>query len=305
MKLHSHTRRPLVSIVTPSYNQARYLADNLQSVSCQTWDQIEHLVYDGGSDDESVEILREYEGRYNLVWRSERDGGQSNAVNEGFARAKGEIVYWLNSDDALLTRTAIEEVVGLFELNPEADVIYGDRIVVDGNSNLQKLQYTNQLTHAAVLEGLIPIFQENVFFRRHVVERRRLNADLNVVMDTDYWIRLSREFRFFYVPRIFAFFRIHESNKTVSQRYVATWNSEKRFLLKEYGAKRFKVGVGPQPLRYLHRLRCLASGAYNNYRRIFRDLRRVRNAKDLATAVHVRSKYSVRYLYNSLLPYRR
>src|SRR5713226_6394238 len=113
----------LVSILTPSFNQARWLADNLRSVTNQTYPHIEHIIMDGGSTDSSVEILKK--AGPNVRWRSEPDRGQSHALNKAFAESRGEVIGWLNSDDAYFTPTAVAEAVQVFERCPDVNVVYG------------------------------------------------------------------------------------------------------------------------------------------------------------------------------------
>jgi len=120
---------PLVTVVTPSYNQAAYLEDAIESVLAQDYPRIEYAVADGGSADGSVEILKRYEDRL-AWWTSGPDGGQSAALNTAFARAQGEILGWLNSDDTLLPG-AVSRVVAELERDPELALVYGDAEFVD------------------------------------------------------------------------------------------------------------------------------------------------------------------------------
>ncbi|MCK4733699.1 MAG: glycosyltransferase, partial [Methanophagales archaeon] len=117
--------KTLVSIITPSYNQGRFIEDALLSVKNQDYPNIEHIIVDGGSIDNTLEILRKYENEYNLRWISEPDEGQSGAVNNGFRMAKGEIIGWVNSDDGYFDVSAISSVVKYFDKYKGADVIYG------------------------------------------------------------------------------------------------------------------------------------------------------------------------------------
>src|SRR6185369_7608624 len=129
----------LVSIVTPSYNQAPFLEQTIRSVLEQDYPRIEYLVVDGDSNDGSVEIIKKYALSRGGVtppisgWVSEKDKGQGDAINKGFSRAKGEIIAWINSDDYYLPG-AISSVVKIFEQNPDVALVYGDMLAVDQNS---------------------------------------------------------------------------------------------------------------------------------------------------------------------------
>ena len=121
-------RLPLVTIVTPSYNQGRFIADTIESVLGQDYPNIEYIVMDGASTDETAEVVRRYADRLEFI--SEKDRGQSHAINKGFGRARGEIVAWLNSDDTLLPG-AVRRAVGALEAHPEAAASYGEGYLTD------------------------------------------------------------------------------------------------------------------------------------------------------------------------------
>ena len=126
---------PLVTIVTPSYNQGRFIRATIESVLSQDYGAIEYIVMDGGSTDNTAAVVREYSSR--LKWISEKDRGQSDAINKGFRMAKGEIVSWLNSDDFILPG-AVSLAVKAFERQPEIMAVYGEGYLIDENEKINK-----------------------------------------------------------------------------------------------------------------------------------------------------------------------
>ncbi|WP_080506047.1 glycosyltransferase family 2 protein [Halorubrum sp. BV1] len=207
--------RPLVSIVTPSYNQSEYIEDTLQSVQNQTYKNIEHLVIDGGSNDGTQDILRKYESEYNLQWVSESDEGQCDAINKGFSRANGDIIAWLNSDDVYFDTKVFERVVDYFHTHNE-DVIYGDEVLIDKASTITSVDARPKFD-ASKLSYRILLAQAASFFRREVIEQEKLRVDLHYCLDHEYWLRLSQKFSFRHVPDILAGFRVYDEQK--SQTY--------------------------------------------------------------------------------------
>ena len=204
---------PSISVVTPSYNQAPYIEDTIRSVLDQNYPHLDYLVMDGGSNDGTVDILRRYEGK--LRWVSEKDRGQSDAINKGFARTKGDILAWMNSDD-IYAPGALHAAAECFAKNPDVDVVYGDASFIDANGkrvcpcaqiepyNWKRLLYYSDF-----------IVQPAAFFRRSAFEAvGGVDVDLHWTMDYDLWLRLGRQFKFYYLPQELGHFRWLGSNKT-------------------------------------------------------------------------------------------
>ena len=212
------TNKPLVSIVTPSYNQRQFIEATLLSVKSQDYPNIEHLVIDGGSNDNTLELLRKYENEYNLSWTSEPDEGQSDALNKGFERANGQIIGWLNSDDVYIDRRVITYVVNRFEELHNIDVIYGDGIIIDDDNLVLKVVHLIPWFSYNRLVRFDCIFQPSCFFRREVVQQHKLDTRIDLPMDYEYYLRLaSHGIKFKHVNRVLSAWRWHEESKSISR----------------------------------------------------------------------------------------
>lgn len=213
MKISPLSPQPLVSIVTPSYNQASFLETTIRSVLEQDYPFVEYFVMDGGSTDGSVDIIRKYTGQLS-GWVSEKDRGQGDAINKGLARAKGGIAAWLNSDDYYLPG-AISSAVKLFEQNPDVALVYADMLAVDQNGQTLNVLRYGQYTLEDLLCFQI-IGQPAVFFRREAYEKAGgLDISFHYMLDHHLWIRIARQGRILYVPQTWAVARYHPGAKNL------------------------------------------------------------------------------------------
>ena len=209
------TSLPLVSIVTPSFNQASFLEETILSVLEQDYPHIEYLIVDGGSQDGSPEIIRRYADRL-AWWVSEPDQGQTDAINKGFARAKGEILAWLNSDDAYLPH-AVAEAVEFLQSHPEVGMVYGDANLVDENGAILGRFPARQTDYRRLRRGYVHIPQQASFFRASLWQKvGPLDPTFYFAMDYDLWVRISRVAALHYHPRTWANFRLHPGGKSVA-----------------------------------------------------------------------------------------
>jgi len=206
--------KPLVSVITPSYNQAQYLEDTIQSVIQQDYPNLEYIVVDGGSTDGSLEVIERYKNKL-AWWVSEPDEGQADAINKGFRKSSGEIIAWLNSDDLYLPGT-ISSAVEVFENNSQAGVIYGNAVSADADGRLlNKLSFSNWGTLDFLKFNII--CQPAVFMKRSLVEKvGYLDASYHFFLDHQLWIRLSRETEFLHHPQVWAVSRYHQDAKNVT-----------------------------------------------------------------------------------------
>jgi glycosyltransferase involved in cell wall biosynthesis len=203
-----------VSIVTPSYNQADYLEQTIQSVLQQGYPDLEYMIVDGGSQDGSQEIIRKYSSHLEW-WVSEPDSGQAEAINKGMSRATGEYVAWLNSDD-LYAPGAVAEAVAVLDQHPEVGLVYGNAVSIDPDGRpLNDLVFSNW-----GLPGLAAfqiICQPAVFMRRALWEAvGGLDLSYHLLLDHQLWLRMGSQAQLKHVPRTWAFARHHPAAKNVS-----------------------------------------------------------------------------------------
>lgn len=246
------TANPLVSIVTPSYNQAQFLEATICSVLEQDYPLIEYFIIDGGSTDGSVDIIRNYEDRL-AYWVSENDHGQSDAINKGWKIATGEICAYLNSDDNL-EPGALRVVAEAFQSNPHAGIVYGNWYYIDEFSQKIGIGRGAQADFKRLLRnGQGPyIAQPASFFRTNLVRQvGLLDEMLHLSMDYDLLLRLARESEIVYVPRVLASFRIHASAK--SSALKEAHRRESSLVRARYGGRYL---IKPHLQYYRYRLLC-------------------------------------------------
>jgi glycosyltransferase involved in cell wall biosynthesis len=207
---------PLVSIITPSFNQARYLEATIKSVLGQDYPRIEYIIVDGGSTDGSVDVIQKYAGRL-AWWVSEQDKGQTDAINKGFNIATGEIFAWINSDDTYIPGAVSQAVKYLVE-NPEVGSVYADCNFIDEDDRIIGKFNAAQTNLRRLREGYVHIPQQTVFFRAtYWKELGPLDPSFYFAMDYDLWTRIAAHAPFKYLAgQTWANFRLHTSGKTVA-----------------------------------------------------------------------------------------
>jgi glycosyltransferase involved in cell wall biosynthesis len=207
------TANPSVSVVMPSFNHARFIRQAIDSVLAQGYEPLHLLVMDGGSRDETVDILRSYGDRIRFV--SEKDGGQSDALNRGFARVGGDILVWLNSDDVFLPG-AIHTVVDAFRRHPEAQFVYGRGWNIDEHGRLMEDSGVLPFNLWKIINHRNFIHQPSCFFRRALLDKvGPIREDLNYVMDWELWVRFAA-YPGVYVDEMLSCNRTYAQNKTQS-----------------------------------------------------------------------------------------
>lgn len=207
--------KPLVTIVTPSFNQGQFIERTILSVLNQTYDKIQYILVDGASDDNSVEVINKYSDKIDIVI-IEKDGGQSEAINKGFRLADGELVGWLNSDD-LLYPDCVEKIVELYLKNKNGSIFYCSKFdYIDSNDNLIKIGNVNILSRNILLNHNYNLVQPGSFYKNELLKKVDfLNEDIFYCMDLDLWLRLLEHGLIYqYSNKSLSAFRVWQGTKT-------------------------------------------------------------------------------------------
>jgi glycosyltransferase involved in cell wall biosynthesis len=211
---HSKSSLPVVSIVTPSFNQVRFIEETIRSVLTQDYPNFEYIIVDGGSTDGSLEIIQRYAKRL-AWWVSEPDQGQADAINKGFAHASGDIYAWLNSDDTYLPGT-FTQAVSYLSAHPHVDMIYADANLVDESGKILGRFPAQGTSLESMLRGSVHIPQQTTFYRADIWKKAGgLNPSFYFAMDYDLWIRIAKLSQPVYVKQLWANFRLHGEGKSV------------------------------------------------------------------------------------------
>jgi glycosyltransferase involved in cell wall biosynthesis len=207
---------PLVSVITPSFNQAPFLEETIRSVLEQDYPRIEYIVVDGGSADGSVGIIKRYAHKL-AWWVSEVDKGQADAINKGFGRAKGGILAWLNSDDTF-EPGAVSAAVEYLQAHPEVGMVYADCNFINEQGQVIGKFGAAQTDYKRLRQGYVHIPQQTVFFRAGLWHAAGpLDPSFYFAMDYDLWVRIASRAAIKYLPgQTWANFRIHASGKTIA-----------------------------------------------------------------------------------------
>ena len=206
-------KNPLISIITPSFNQGEYIEDTIKSVVSQNYPNIEYIIVDGSSTDETLDILKKYKKK--IRWISEKDNGQADAVNKGIKLTKGEIVAWLNSDDILLP-DAVNRIANFFSRNHEVMMVYGKCYYIDQVGEIIGKYPTEEFSFEKLARFNF-ISQPSTFFKRNAFyDVGGLNSGLHYSLDYDLWIRISARFKVKYLSEFLSGYRLHETSKTVA-----------------------------------------------------------------------------------------
>lgn len=229
---------PKISIVTASYNQGEFIEEAVKSVINQNYPNFEHIIFDNCSTDGTVDILKKYT---HLIWTSEPDNGQSDALNKGFRLATGEFIGWLNADDLYL-QGCFYSIARFFENYPKSDIVYGDYRLIDKDGALIRLR--KELPFDLFMLKYLHVLcipTASSFFRRRVFEGGNfLNIYYRYAMDYDFLLRLAlRGYKFAHILQVIADFRWHAGSKSLKQKSAQKEEMERALLIHDGFLKRF------------------------------------------------------------------
>lgn len=210
---------PLVSIVTPSLNKGGFIEENILSVKNQTYPRIKHIVIDGGSTDKTLDILQKYSD--SIIWISEPDDGQSDAMNKGWRVAKGEIVAVLDADDTYMPG-AVETAVRFLAEHPDVDMVYGKCNIINEHSKVVGQCPATEFDLAEIICNRCEIPEPAVFLRKRILnDVGYFDINLYLAMDFDLWIRIGLRHKIKYISKLLANFRRYPGTKSVDEAYKA------------------------------------------------------------------------------------
>lgn len=272
-------KKPKITIVTASYNQALYLDESICSILDQNYSNLEYIIIDGGSTDNSVDIIRKHE-KHITYWVSEPDKGQSDAFNKGFKLATGDFCTWVNSDDILLPG-ALKKVSRVIETYPEIDWIAGNTLFIDTENCITHCSHLPRQSTLLATWGMLSVGGPSTFFSRSIYNRSRgFCRDLFYTMDIDLWWQFySLGIGYYRIPEYLMAFRIHSMSKCASTSFNQKENKKEIFLQNQKKKKerdlliRQYAKINLLPLaKILYRFKQLLNG---NYIKSWIDLRKM------------------------------
>lgn len=218
-------KRPKISIVTPSFNQGEFIEEAIQSVISQNYDNFEHIIIDACSTDYTLHILKKYS---HLIWISEPDKGQSDALNKGFVKATGDWILWLNADDVLMPH-AFDKVVTKINVNKDWTVIHGNvRFFYDKTKELFRNQYFAKFNHLNTVFRVVTPPSTGTFFNAKFLKQNLLDIDFHYMMDTEWYMRNGKNIRVVNLDEFLVKFRLSSDNKTVHQITDGVLNDQQK-----------------------------------------------------------------------------
>ena len=227
-----------ISIVTPSYNQGCFIEQTIQSVLTQNYSNLEYFIIDGGSTDSTIEIIKKYENQLSH-WVSEKDNGQTHAINKGFALATGDIIAWINSDD-MYCEGALKAVSDYFELHPECQWLAGNVLFMNEDGQVYIRKYPNS-SRWLEKNSMMSIYQPNIFLRRSLLSTIGFpREDFHMTMDLEWFCRIAQKYSVHIIETDVAKFRLHLDSKSSSapnSKNQQIYHNEALFIIRKYHSR--------------------------------------------------------------------
>ena len=210
------TEKLKISVITVSYNQGRFIEENIVSVLNQNYENFEHIIIDACSKDNTLDILKKYD---HLKWTSEPDKGQSDGLNKGFRKATGDLIVWLNSDD-VMCEGAFHALNHFFVTNPDKHVVTGNQVIINDKSEVDHIIKAESFTYDKLLNTrYCSVMQNSTIFRKSVLDKvGLLDETLHYTMDLDLFIRIAKEYKSYTIDANIAKFRVWEDSKTTTSQ---------------------------------------------------------------------------------------
>jgi len=273
---------PKITIVTPTKNQGEFIEETIRSILLQNYPNLEYIIIDGGSTDNTLQIIKKYEG-WISHWVSEEDGGQTHAINKGFKLASGEIINWINSDD-LLAPNGLFNVIERFEKNPDVHFVHGQNLTLDLEGKPQLFEPPNLNNLALEYLGSFPYVQPACFYKRSVLKTTGLlDESFHITMDKDFFVRIALNFNIKYIDRPIAIFREQKNAKTC--HYSGQWDEER---VKVFSKLMRSVGAEKEIISTLQSI-----GIYDSERESY-PLKRKFSIKEIIEVVSIFMRDSIK-----------
>ncbi len=271
---------PIITIVTPSFNQGKYLEETILSVLGQDYPNIEYFVIDGASTDNSVEIIKKYKDRLSW-WISEPDNGQADALAKGFSKAKGKYLAWLCSDD-IIEPSMVSLSVHFLEKFPEAVLSYGDRTRIDYRGGI--IGFNRSYVNNFLFRLGLGLPQETVVFRKNLYDQTGgINTKLKMVMDYDLWCKFYKMGCFLYIPSFLGRFRSHQHNKSTSfstemekNGFKGEFTTEFKLIFNKHFNRSFSMGIRKLAL-FINSIIRLVLTQTQDYKTIKNQIKKLQN----------------------------
>ena len=252
---------PTLTVVTPTYNQADFLRDTIESVLSQDYPNIEYVVLDDGSTDDTAKILAEYGDPF--TWETQKNMGQTATINKGWAMTKGEIITWLNSDDTFYDATSVSTGIDYLLKNPDVGVVFGDSMFTEADgTEIEPTRPIIDFTYKKfILNCENPVSQPSSFIRREVIEKIGvLDPKFYYLMDWNFWMKVGLYFKMEHIDEILSTYRLHADSKTVA--HAKKGASELEYMYEKF----FERDDIPEEIRAVEKEAmmnmCFTSGGY-------------------------------------------